>query len=947
MKSIEYKRSLFILIAFIFAFNSFSQKLNNLSLQEKAGFNIDYFSVDGEKIQVNTPLLSFMMDDIWQDTQSGIWEFANDTLLILRQEKLKLELHIFQDFEQGWKGKIKFINVSNDTLKLNNILPFNPEKSLVYITGLGTHYLSRTHLFRKDFNPVNVIVPDNAWELGFAEIENQDVNICALSRRGKGSKNAIKRRFDNYLPPQESMEYTIWMEAYEGNWQKGMERIFRDRMLYDVVPGTFNNQLYERDDLKWIRKAYVSHLIMTWDQFFYQEENKKYHLDDFLLRGKKWYGGDDFVGIWPTWPTLGLDQRNQWDLYADLPGGLKQLNQLAEEFRNQQTRFFISYNPWDTDTRNENHYMGMSRLIQAIGADGVVLDTQGSSSQELQDAADSVRLGVIMYSEGMAVPKDMENIISGRVHNALYYPPMLNLNKFNKPDFAIFRVAEIKFERIRREYLLSFFNGYGTEINLFPPGRPDWAEDDYRLLGKTSRILRENTSAFTSHNYLPLLSTLRDQIWVNLWPDGEKIIYSIFSLIPEGVNEPIFAVNPEENTHFVDLWRHEELEPIEKNGEYFMPVFTEAFHQSFLGTNNEGAASAIAQFPILLNANLVNGILLTFQANRGDEIRIWKGNPDYEKKPLLFGIEKNRLQLNDEWLNYEGKIVVQLFENEELLDERVFELEPGLPRLISISEKTLPVAKTPKGMILVPAGQFKMIAEQGDEFISYPKNNSLDSMEMPAFYMDKFPVTNQQFKAFLDDSKYQPEDTTRFLKHWKCGEIPTGMENHPVIYVSISDAKAYARWAGKRLPTEAEWQYAAQNGESDRLWPWNLDQISSKSSESITNTLTVSRFQLNDSTLCNPGNGQLDAVSSYPKGANPLGLEDLTASVWQLTNDEYDDGAYQFIIMKGGSYFNPGSSWWYVQGGPKPLNWRQMLLKVSPGFERNATVGFRCVQDKK
>ncbi|HOY51629.1 MAG TPA: SUMF1/EgtB/PvdO family nonheme iron enzyme, partial [Prolixibacteraceae bacterium] len=83
----------------------------------------------------------------------------------------------------------------------------------------------------------------------------------------------------------------------------------------------------------------------------------------------------------------------------------------------------------------------------------------------------------------------------------------------------------------------------------------------------------------------------------------------------------------------------------------------------------------------------------------------------------------------------------------------------------------------------------------------------------------------------------------------------------------------------------------------------------------------------------------------YRKGANPFGLQDLVGCVWQLTNDEYLNGSYRYVIMKGGSYFKPSASWWYVQGGPRELHYRQMLLRVSPGFERNATVGFRCVRD--
>jgi gamma-glutamyl hercynylcysteine S-oxide synthase len=72
---------------------------------------------------------------------------------------------------------------------------------------------------------------------------------------------------------------------------------------------------------------------------------------------------------------------------------------------------------------------------------------------------------------------------------------------------------------------------------------------------------------------------------------------------------------------------------------------------------------------------------------------------------------------------------------------------------------------------------------------------------------------------------------------------------------------------------------------------------------------------------------------------------DLTGNVWQFTNDVYDNGTYYYVIMKGGSHYKPTSSWWYVKGGPQPNYWHQLLLLVSPSFDRNATVGFRCVKD--
>lgn len=211
--------------------------------------------------------------------------------------------------------------------------------------------------------------------------------------------------------------------------------------------------------------------------------------------------------------------------------------------------------------------------------------------------------------------------------------------------------------------------------------------------------------------------------------------------------------------------------------------------------------------------------------------------------------------------------------------------------------------------------------------------------------MDRTPVTNRMFREFLQATGYRPDDTTNFLKHWKNGNIVPGEENHPVVYVSYEDALAYARWAGKRLPTEAEWQYAAQTSKLNE-WPWKQKDPVTRKTQYVTETLTVSAIEGIDPRMANLGDGKLYPVGKYPRGANPYGLLDLTGCVWQLTNDIYESGSYRYIILKGGSYFKPSSSWWYVQGGPRELHYRQELLRVSQGFERNATVGFRCVKDE-
>jgi formylglycine-generating enzyme required for sulfatase activity len=201
------------------------------------------------------------------------------------------------------------------------------------------------------------------------------------------------------------------------------------------------------------------------------------------------------------------------------------------------------------------------------------------------------------------------------------------------------------------------------------------------------------------------------------------------------------------------------------------------------------------------------------------------------------------------------------------------------------------------------------------------------ALSIGAFAIDKYPVTNAEFKRFLDAAHYHPQDGHNFLKHWVGGSYPQGWGNKPVTWVSLEDARAYAAWAGKRLPHEWEWQYAAQGPAADREYPWGAESAPGATAE--------------------PDKGRVmlppSDVDTHPKGASPFGVMDLTGNVWQWT-DEYVDDHTRAAILRGGSHYAPhGSRWYFPQAYRLSEHGKYLLL--SPGLDRSGAIGFRCVVD--
>jgi formylglycine-generating enzyme required for sulfatase activity len=223
-------------------------------------------------------------------------------------------------------------------------------------------------------------------------------------------------------------------------------------------------------------------------------------------------------------------------------------------------------------------------------------------------------------------------------------------------------------------------------------------------------------------------------------------------------------------------------------------------------------------------------------------------------------------------------------------------------------------------MALIPAGEFVMGKNSASPTDWQPEHK----VSIDAFYMDKHEVTNRQYYEFCIKTK------TPLPYFWGMTEFKSGMDypEYPVIGISCFEAEKYARWAGKRLPTEAEWEYAARGGLVNKSFPWG-DEI--------------------DSTKVNYGRkykGILKVGSFQP---NNFGLFDIGGNVWEWTSDNYSSDYYavspaqnpkgpergRFKVIRGGS--------WHSGAMCIQVYYRNGL---SPSWIDFA-VGFRCVKNLK
>jgi len=237
-----------------------------------------------------------------------------------------------------------------------------------------------------------------------------------------------------------------------------------------------------------------------------------------------------------------------------------------------------------------------------------------------------------------------------------------------------------------------------------------------------------------------------------------------------------------------------------------------------------------------------------------------------------------------------------------------------------------------EGMVLIPAGSFQMGSNDGDS-----DEKPVHTVNISEFWMDKYEVTNAEYKKCVDAGSCRaPLSVESYSRRSYYGD--STYDNYPVINVSWDDAKKYCQWKGKRLPTEAEWEYAARGGLSGARYP-NGDSINCRDAN-------YCRF-IYFCDDCKGYGGKDDdthPVGSY--AANGYGLYDMAGNVWEWVSDWYDGKYYENRTSQdpqgpsnGADRVVRGGSW-----GDNTVDIRvSNRLNYGPTV-RNRGVGFRCAR---
>lgn len=693
-------------------------------------------------------------------------------------------------------------------------------------------------------------------------------------------------------------------------WHPGHRQHLLDhrRRLRDELGPTAS----ARPEVAWNRRAPIQTFFFPYDPNVYDAAGGGYRTEAFLDEGLREFGGYDQLVLWQPYPRMGIDSRNQLDFWQDLPGGTAAVRKnVVEPARARGVSCLVNYIPWDHGSARtaEGDARPMADLVAELGADGLYGDTMPGMERPFADALAAQGSGLILESEHnppLAFLRWQQSMWSQDTKPA----PLAPLVHHWADAGTMIRIVERTATDRSRLIALSLFFGHGFVVweNVFGWWNPMNAADRARLR-RVAPLLRDYADVFADRDWVPLERRLVPGVYGNRFSDGDRTLVTLLNTNEHAVDAARVPVGAVDGRRVFDLYHASELQPTlaRVSGED-AEVVTRLEPGGCGCVLVQGRDQAAPTF-----APQTQG--LSKRRDRKHRGRVVAGNANFEE-PLLV--------VDTPW-------------------RRPVTPEMCLPRPAPQAPPHPADDTDPQGMARVPAGRFVMLVEHlgkhdegscyGDP-VEYGYEHPPQLFWMGEVLIDRTEVTNAHYHAFLQATGYRPADLARFLDHWdkpdadapRTWHPPEPLGDHPVVWVDLDDARAYAAWAGKRLPTEPEWQLAAQ-GRDGRRWPWG-DAF--------------------DPDKCNHRTDATTPVDAFPDAASPYGCLDMAGNVWEWTESERHNGHLRYAILRSGSHFVIDGDWqgigWHTASGAQPANAHQKMLLCGPSLDRCATVGFRCAK---
>ena len=720
-------------------------------------------------------------------------------------------------------------------------------------------------------------------------------------------------------------------------------REWRDACKVEI--GYADGGIYNVSALKWTQTAYMQPQMHPYDRYFYDAATHQYTVERWLSDLVSRYGKIDAALVWPTYPNIGIDDRNQFDLIRAMPGGVPAIRTFVRALHGYGVRVLWPYNPWDHGTLQPtegDHATAMAALLAESGADGLNGDTMPYVPYEFYNKSAAAGRPAALEPEGGGTEASAKWETLGWGY--WKYPLEPQVDKWKWLDGRRLTNVCDRWAKNHTDNLqAAWFNGDGFETweNVWGTWNGLTARDAeaVRRVGALARFFG-GSGYLTSRDWMPHAPTRAPgAVYASRFPHPDprraqsgEAFYTMVNRVARNVSGALLALNVSAGARVFDCYAGIELTPVPTERPLPHPTATSTMRSS--GDGAPGPREVVISSAI--EAIGYGGILVVDGSQMTPALTTFLG----------------RMQAMTA-----GQPLAKYDSTWRVLPQKMAAASAAPP-----PTRPAPVAEPPAGMVAIPAAaaytfRTRGVEIEGDDahgvdvqfpWEAAPQREHEHTMSVSAFHIDRYPVTCVEYSAYLRASGYAPADPTHFLRNWKATRAlatgddrpltttytyPPEYANKPVTYVSLSDARAFCAFNGKRLPHVWEWQLAAQGTNASRLYPWGDEDDSTGHYRPILH----SGNQI-------PGPDDVDAHA--PQGDSPYGVSDMVGNVWQLT-DEFEDAHTRYVVLRGSSnYRTPPSP---PQPRPAPprrypaTRARRSLPRPRPSDRRDSHAWLRCL----